>query len=67
MSTNLPTKVGATSKAVKYESGEPDIVEVIFLGKPEPKAAGYQVEYQGRTFCAGYELFEGAMLLAFTF
>jgi hypothetical protein len=66
MSTDLPIKVGTVIKTVKYMSGEPEIVEVKFLGKPHQKA-GYQVEYEGRAFCAGYELFEGAMILAFTF
>jgi hypothetical protein len=67
MSTPIEIPVGTVIKAVKYESGEPDIVEVKFLGKPTPRVAGYLVQYMERQFCAGYEMVEGAFMLSFTF
>jgi hypothetical protein len=66
MSTSISIEVGTTVKAVKYMSGEPEVVEAKFLGK-KPKGAGYHIEYENRTFCAGYEMFEGVMILAFTY
>jgi len=67
MNSDLPIQVGTTVKAVKYESGEPEVVEVIFRGKSTPRSAGYQIEFRERTYCAGYEMADGAMMLAFTF